>query len=905
MARTFLLDGTALAYRSHFAFSRSGLSTADGRATGATYGFTMALRRVLRDESPDKIAVAFDPPGPTFRHEQYDEYKATREKVPEDMVDQFEWLREVVRGHGIALYEVPGFEADDVIGTLARRGAEAGDEVFLVTGDKDFMQLVDDRVKLYNIFKPGVDLVVVGPKEVEEKFGVGPEGVIDVLAIMGDASDNVPGVKGIGEKGAAKLIQAFGSVPAMLERLDEVKGKQKEKIEASRELLELSRELVTIDTNVPLDIAYDELGPSSEDGAALHKLFTELEFNSLAAAALAGSAGDRVDADTEYITVKTREELDAMVAELEANGEFAFDTETTSLFPLECELVGMSFSISEGKAWYVPVNLDPPIVDGGTAALLEAMGPVLSSPDIKRIGQNTKYDWLVMKHHGVDLPPPDFDTMVASFCVAGSERRHNLDALALHYFGMQKIPTTELIGKGKSQITMAEVPIDKVAEYACEDADVTWRLYQQLSQELADEGFEPLFHDLELPLVPVLEAMERRGIRLATEELETFGEELEADQARLVDRVQELAGENVNVASPKALGGVLFEKLRIQDEAGIKKPKRTKTGWATDAETLSTNYGDLEIVQKILEVREVSKLKSTYVDSLPKYVNPDTGRVHCSFSQVSAATGRLASSDPNLQNIPVRTERGRRIRRAFVAREADAHGEWCLVAADYSQIELRVLAHLSKDEHLIRAFEEGQDIHAATASRIFGVFPEAITREMRSQAKVVNFGLLYGMGPQRLARETGMTVGEARKFIDKYFSSFPTVKGWIEGVLEEARRTGAVETLLGRRRRIRDIESTNSRMRSFAENAAVNTPVQGSAADIIKRAMIDLEAELTRSDLRAELLLQVHDELVLECPVSELDATRALVSRAMEEAVVLDVPLKVDFGHGANWLEAH
>lgn len=865
----------------------------------------MALRRVIKDESPDKIAVAFDPPGPTFRHEQYEEYKATREKVPEDMVDQFEWLREVVRGHGIALYEVPGFEADDVIGTLARQGAAAGDEVFLVTGDKDFMQLVDDRVKLYNIFKPGVDLVVVGPKEVEEKFGVPPEGVVDVLAIMGDASDNVPGVKGIGEKGAAKLIQTFGSVPALLDRLDEVKGKQKEKIENSREMLELSRELVTIDTNVPLDIPYAEIGAATEDGSALHKLFTELEFNTLAAAALAGGAGDKTDVQTDYRTVKTRAELDELLGELRAVGEYSFDTETTSLFPLECDLVGMSFSTAEGKAWYVPVNLDPPIVPGGVDALLEVMSPVLTDPDLKRIGQNTKYDWLVMAHHGVELPDPDFDTMVASFCVAGSERRHNLDALALHYFGLQKIPTSELIGKGKKQITMAEVPIDQVAEYACEDADVTWRLYQNLAKELADEGFEPLFHDLELPLVPVLEAMERRGIRLATDELEEFGRELEVDQASLVDRVQELAGENVKVGSPKALGEVLFEKLRIQDEAGVKKPKRTKTGWATDAETLSTNYGDLEIVQKILEYREVSKLKSTYVDSLPKYVNPDTERVHCSFSQVSAATGRLASSDPNLQNIPVRTERGRRIRRAFVAREADEHGEWCLVAADYSQIELRVLAHLSKDEHLIRAFEEGQDIHAATASRIFGVFPEAITREMRSQAKVVNFGLLYGMGPQRLARETGMTVGEARKFIDKYFASFPTVKGWIEGVLEEARRTGAVETLLGRRRKIRDIDSSNSRMRSFAENAAVNTPVQGSAADIIKRAMIDLEATLRASSIQAELLLQVHDELVLECPVAELDATRELVSKAMEEAVVLDVPLKVDFGHGSNWLEAH
>ncbi|MEX1024749.1 MAG: DNA polymerase I [Planctomycetota bacterium] len=905
MARCFLIDGTALAYRSHFAFVRSGLSTADGRATGATYGFTMALRRILEQEQPDKIAVALDPPGPTFRHARYADYKATREKVPEDMVDQLDWIREVVRAHGVTIFEVPGFEADDVIGTLAVEGAARGDEVFLVTGDKDFMQLVTDRVRLYNIFKPGVDLAVIGPAEVEEKFGVGPQGVVDVLAIMGDASDNVPGVKGIGEKGAIKLMQEFGSVAALLERLDEVKGKQQEKIEHDREMLLLSRELITIDTAVPLDPGYEALGPAEPDPAALHKLFTELEFQSLADQASSGSKGERNGVDLDYVTVRDEAGLDALVAELSEAGKFSIDTETTSLFPLECELVGISFSTAAGKAWYVPANLDPPIVPGGTPALLARLGGVLTDPHLARIGQNTKYDWLVFRHHGIQMPPPDFDTMVASFCIAGSDRRHNLDALALYYFGMQKIPTTELIGKGKQQITMADVPIDQVAEYACEDADVTWRLYERLAPELAQEGAEALFHDLEMPLVPVLTAMEQRGIRLDTKKLELLGQELEKDHVRLVRVVQELAGENVNVASPKALGEVLFEKLRIQDEAGVKRPKRTKTAWATDAETLQTNYGEVEIVRTILETREVSKLRNTYVDSLPSYVNPATGRVHCSFSQVSAATGRLASSEPNLQNIPIRTERGRRIRDAFVAREPDARGRWCLVAADYSQIELRVLAHLSKDRHLIRAFEEGQDIHAATACRIFDVEPFAITREMRSQAKVVNFGLLYGMGPQRLARETGFSVPEARKFIERYFASFPTVKGWMESVLEEARRTGAVETLLGRRRRIRDIDSANSRLRSLAENAAVNTPVQGSAADIIKRAMIDLEATLTDSPLAAELLLQVHDELVLECPVQELDETIAVVRAAMENAVVLEVPLVVEFGHGDTWLEAH
>ena len=528
-----------------------------------------------------------------------------------------------------------------------------------------------------------------------------------------------------------------------------------------------------------------------------------------------------------------------------------------------------------------------------------------ADPGLERTGQNAKYDWLVLARHGVRLPPPQFDTMVASFCASGAERGHGLDQLALHYFGLRKIPTKELLGTGKKRVTMDQVLIEQVAEYACEDADVTWRLRAVLERALEENGALSLFHDLEMPLVPVLAAMEERGIRIDAELLAGLGREMEQELEGLTFAIQELAGENFNVNSTKVLGEILFEKLRIQDEAGVKRPRRTKTGWATDAETLSTRYGDVPIVRRLLEYRELAKLKSTYVDALPRYVNPETGRIHCSFSQVSAATGRLASSDPNLQNIPVRSARGRKLREAFVPREPDERGEWVLLAADYSQIELRVMAHLSGDEHMRRAFEEDQDIHAATAQRVFGVLPELITRELRSQAKVVNFGLLYGMGPQRLARETGLSLVEARRFIERYFSSFPTVRGWMDRLLAEARERGYVETLLGRRRRIPDIDSSNSRMRSFAENAAINTPVQGSAADIIKRAMIDLERELAASTLAGCVLLQVHDELLLEVPATELDETKELVARCMEGAVVLEVPLKVDFGWGRNWLEAH
>ncbi|HED66812.1 MAG TPA: DNA polymerase I [Planctomycetes bacterium] len=908
MSRLFLLDGTALAYRSHFALARSGLTTAEGMPTGATYGFAMTLRRILETEEPDLIAVAMDAKGPTFRHERFPEYKATREKAPEEMIAQLPWIRETIEAHGIELFEVPGYEADDVIGTLARQAEAAGHDVFIVTGDKDFMQLVSDRVKLYNVFKRGEDLVVQGPEEVREKFGTTPDHVVDVLALMGDASDNVPGVKGIGEKGAIKLIGEFGSVDELLLRLEEVKGKAKEKIAADRDALLLSRELVTIDTHVPLERSLEHIGPARPDRERLVKLFGRLEFRTLADR-IAHEGEPSREGTCEYRTVRTAAELDAMVEALVAAGSFSLDTETTSLFPLEASLVGLSFGI-EGIAWYVPANLTPPVVDPGdggdaVAALLERLGPVLTDPGLERTGQNAKYDWLVLGHQGALLPPPTFDTMVASFCASGAERGHGLDALALQYFGIKKIPTKELIGTGKSEITMDQVPIDQVAEYACEDADVTFRLRAVLEEELDKNEARELFETLEMPLVPVLTAMERRGIRLDVDRLGRLGKELEREQAQLEERVKELAGEGFNLNSTKALGTILFEKLRIQDEAGVKRPKRTKTGWATDFETLSTKYGDVEIVAKLLEYRAVTKLKSTYVDALPRYVNPETGRVHCSYSQVAAATGRLASSDPNLQNIPVRSERGRELRKAFVPREADEHGTWCLLAADYSQIELRVMAHLSGDEAMRRAFEEGADIHAATAARIFDVHPDLITREMRSQAKVINFGLLYGMGASRLARETGLSLSEAKDFIERYFASFPTVRAWMDRVLEEARECGYVETLFGRRRRIAGITSANARMRAFAENAAINTPVQGSAADIIKRAMIDLEAALSQSPLHAEMLLQVHDELVLECPLSELEATQAIVRDAMEHAVDLAVPLVVDFGHGANWLEAH
>jgi DNA polymerase-1 len=798
---------------------------------------------------------------------------------------------------------VPGFEADDVIGTLSRAAEAAGHEVLLVTGDKDLMQLVSERVHLYNVFKPGVDLVIEGPEAVADKFGTTPEHVVDVLAIMGDTSDNVPGVKGIGEKGAAKLIAQFGDVPTLLEHLDEVPGKAREHIERDREQLLMSLELVTIDIEVPLDPGVEALAKARPDPRALAPLFRRLDFQSLVRKVLEGAPKETA---RDYVTVRDAAGLEALIAELRAAGTFALDTETTGLAALEVEIVGVSFSARAGRAFYVPFNASPPILPGGKDALLDALRPLLTDPALARVGQNYKYDALVFAGHGLDLPPPDFDTLVASYTVSGAMRRHGLDDLALLYFDLHKIPTSELLGTGRKKVTMAEVMIEHVAEYACEDADVTWRLYEVLKNEVEETGNAALYYDLELPLVPVLTAMEKRGITLDTRVLDELDLELTRDMENALGEVRALAGEpDLNVNSTRALGAVLFEKLEIQREAGIKRPKKTKTGWSTDQATLNASYADVPIVRRLLEYREVSKLKSTYVDALPQYINKRTGRVHCSFSQTTAATGRLASSDPNLQNIPVRTPRGRRLREAFVPRAADEHGEWLLLAADYSQVELRIMAHLCGDEGMAQAFADGADIHARTASVVFGIEPDAVDRGRRSQAKAINFGLLYGMGPQRLARETGLSPGEARDFIEKYFAAFPRVRGWIDATLEGARRNGYVETLMGRRRATPDINSSNQRARAFAENMAVNTPVQGSAADVIKKAMIDLERRLTASPLQGVMLLQVHDELLLEVPARELDQTLEVVRECMEHAVVLDVPLKVDFGYGRNWLEAH
>ncbi len=903
--RLFLLDGTALAYRAHFAFLRSRLTDTRGRPTGAVYGFVATLLKLLRDENPDHLGCCFDPPGPTFRHERYDAYKATRTDMDEDLVAQLPVLREVVRAMNIPVLEVPGFEADDVLATVADRAARRGITTYIVTGDKDLCQSVEPGVLIYNILKPGQETEVLDDAGVLASWGVPPARVADVLALMGDTSDNVPGVPGVGRKTAVKLVNEFGSVAGVLDAAAAdpspiTQPKLRENLRTYRAQAELSYELVLVRRDVPVDVTFEDLRVGPRNDARLHELFTELNFTRLLA-----EVTDRAPPTDEthaYRTVRTREDLDALLAELRGATLVAFDTETTGLDPLQADLVGVSFSTRERTGWYVPLNLEPPILggDGDEAVrrVLDALRPVLEDPAVRKCGQNAKYDVLALRAAGIDVRGVEIDTMIASFCLHPEQRQHNLDALALRLFSYRKIPTSDLIGSGRNQITMAEVEVERVAEYASEDADFAYRIARHFEPELRADGAAALFRDVEMPLVPVLADMEWEGVRLDTELLDELSADLAKQSGTLEREICQIAGEAFNVNSPKQLGEVLFERLQIQ---GRKHVRRTKTGWATDERTLRS-FEDQPIVQKLLRFRSLTKLRGTYTEALPKLVNPRTGRVHTSYSQVAAVTGRLASSDPNLQNIPIRSEEGREIRRAFVPR---AEG-WTLLSADYSQIELRVLAHLSADEHLCAAFEAGEDIHRRTAARIFGIDPAFVTPEIRSRAKAINFGIVYGMGATRLAQDTGISRAEAVEFIDNYFRAYPKVKQFVESLKQQARDQGYVTTLLGRRRPLADmLESTDQRVLAAVDNVAVNTPIQGSAADIIKVAMIRLHAALAPAGLASRMILQVHDELVLDVAPGELDTVRELVRRHMEGAHELRVPLVVDIGTGADWLTAH
>ncbi|MCC6673139.1 MAG: DNA polymerase I [Planctomycetes bacterium] len=901
--RLFLIDGTALAYRSHFAFAAArsgGLSTRAGQPTSAVFGFLTTLRALLDQEQPDAVAVSFDGPREELERTRiYPEYKSTRERMPDEIVSQLPLVERAVRAYGIAVVSSKGHEADDVIGTLAVQGAAAGYEVFIVTGDKDFLQLVGDHIKLWNLRAATRQPEILGAAECQAKFGVLPGQILDLLALMGDSSDNIPGVPKVGEKTAASLLQTFGSLDALLARSAEVpQAAVRKSLEEHRALALLSRDLARIRVDIPLDVELAAIGPPRPDRRQLEALFRELEFESL----LKGLPQEQApDLAQDYRIVRDAAALEELLAGLRQSGGFAVDTETTSLDPLVARLVGMSFCWRAGQAWYVPFNLEPPVLPGGPAEVLERLRPVLEDPALAKTAQNAKYDMGVLRTAEVELRGVECDTMLLSYCLAPGLGPHNLDALALRHFSYRKIPTTDLIGTGKKQKTFDQVDIDLAGRYGAEDADFTWRLREKLLPELEQARLGPLFRELEMPLIPVLLDMEREGICVDLAHLrqigQTLGTRLDAIEARIYER----AGAPFNLNSPAQIGQVLFDKLEVHRAANL-KVRKTPTGqYKTDAEILEKLARFHEVPQLILEYRQLAKLKGTYVDSLPEMVHPRTGRIHTTFNQAVAATGRLSSDNPNLQNIPIRTAEGREVRKAFVSRAP----EWLLVSADYSQIELRILAHASGDPALVDAFRKDEDIHARTAALVHGILPNMVTPELRNQAKVINYGLMYGMGPSRLAQETGMSPPEARHFIEHYFRALPEVKRFLDRTLEEARRTKEVWTLFGRRRPLPEIDSSDAGRRVAAENMAVNTPIQGSAADIIKRAMLDVHARLAKGRLRARLLLQVHDELVLDVPEEELRVVEALVREAMEGAAKLRVPLRVSLGHGRDWLLAH
>jgi DNA polymerase-1 len=910
-----LVDGSALLYRSYFAFIQNPLRNAKGEPTSVPYGVLQTLLPLLESRRPDKVAVVFDTAAPTFRHKVFAAYKAHRPPIPNELVKQIPRAREVIGLLGIPIVEQPGVEADDLIGSLAREAERDGAIAMIVTGDKDFFQLVSERVQVLAPQSRSGELVPIGPAAVRERYGVAPEQMVDLLALMGDASDNVPGVPGVGEKTAAQLIQRFHSVDALYQSLDQVeRASLREKLRVNRDGALLSRMLVTIRSDLPLDRHWWELGREPVRVPELNRLLEDLEFQTLrrrfaseivepepgelfppAPGELFPTAPPAVARAPfgDYRVVRNEKELQALSRELQdARGPVAFDTETTGLNPMRADLVGISVATAPGRAFYLPIgheagpNLDPEQVR-------EALRPFFDSPRAQRVAQNAKYDWHVLHRFGIPIRDVAFDTMVAAY-LADPDQPKNLDALAASRLALVKIPTESLIRSGRDQVTMASLPVEPVAEYASEDADACLRLEPILRQEMEAAGVLPLFSEVEMPLVGVLTRMERAGVKIDTRALESMSADLGRELAGLEDEIQEVAGVPFNVNSTRQVAEVLFERLKLP------KGKRTKDGYSTDVEVLEQLAALHPLPKLLLAHRQSQKLKTTYVDSLPRLVNPETGRVHTTFHQTVASTGRLSASDPSLQNIPIRTEEGRAIRRAFIA-----EGERGLLASfDYSQVELRLMAHLSHDPVLTEAFRTGLDVHATTASRLFGVAPEAVTPAQRAQAKVVNFGILYGMGPARLARELSLSRALAAAFIEEYKRTLSGVAAYLDQVLETARRTGYVETILKRRRPLPGLRAEGAR-RADAERAAINAPIQGSAADLVKVAMVKIDSLLAEQGYRTRLILQLHDELLFETDEDEIEAVAPIIREVMEHAIPLRVPLVVHQGQGRTWAEAH
>ena len=955
MEKLFLLDAYALIYRAYYAFIRAPRINSKGQNTSAIFGFVNTLEDVLKKEQPTHIGVAFDPKGGTFRHEMYEQYKAQREETPEDIRASVPIIKDILRAYRIPILEVPGYEADDVIGTLAHQADQQGIKTYMMTPDKDYGQLVTENALIYRPKFGDKEFEVMGIERVKEKFGIDrPEQVIDLLGLMGDSSDNIPGCPGVGEKTAQKLIAEFGDIPTLLARRDELKGALKKKVDDNVSLIELSRFLATIKTDAPITLDLDALKREAPDEEKIQALFEELEFRTLikrvlgkepeaslsspsrgkthaarkgAAQAMQGdlfaptqgdlfapapAQGDLFGmfgeeggqdffhtnlsklADTKhtYTLVDTPEKRDELAQKL-ANAEaFAFDTETTGTDAIVAELVGMSFAITEGEAYYVPV----PSTRDEAQAIVEDFRTVLEDEKSLKIGQNIKYDYLVMQNYGVELEGPMFDTMVAHYLLQ-PELNHGMDYLAEVYLKYDTIKIESLIGpRGRGQKNMRDLAPEDICDYACEDADVTLRLKHILEKELIEAGADRLFYDIEMPLVRVLAYMERNGARVNTETLKETSRYFTERLQQIENEIYDLAGFTFNIASPKQVGEVLFEHIKMVDKA-----KKTKSGqYSTSEEVLEGLRTKHPIVEKILDHRGLKKLLSTYVDALPALINPATGKIHTSFNQTVTATGRLSSSNPNLQNIPIRNEDGKEIRKAFIP-ELGCE----FFSADYSQIELRIMAHLSGDDNLIEAFRSGEDIHAATASKIYHVPIEEVTREQRSRAKTANFGIIYGISVFGLAERMNVSRAEAKELIENYFATYSGVKRYMDESIAVAREKGYIETLLHRKRYLPDITSHNSVVRGYAERNAINAPIQGSSADIIKMAMIEIYRRFRAEKLRSTMILQVHDELNFSVYPDEKERVQQIVIEAMEGAYQMQVPLHADYGWGTNWLEAH
>ena len=885
----FLIDGTAYVHRAYHAI-RS-LSNSKGLPTNAVFGFTRMVMKLIEDRAPQYAAMFFDAKGPTFRHKIYDAYKANRPPMPEDMVVQLPYIRQVTEAFNLPIFEMPGYEADDLIGTIARLAEQAGFDVVMVTSDKDFVQLVTEKTSIYDPMKD----VITDIESVQAQYGIEPHQMVEVMGLSGDNVDNVPGVPGIGPKTALTLIKAHGSLEELYERIDKITAiKQKEKLVDYRDQAFLSRQLVAIETAAPVKVDFDNLALGEPDRQALTQLFGKLEFRQLQQS-LSGKADlSRKD----YQSILTLEQLSDLVERLKSVSAFALDTETTSTNAMKAELVGVSVAMQPDQAFYIPCGhhyLGAP-EQLKRQVVLDRLQPILEDNRIAKIGQNIKYDWMVLKRCGVDLAGVGFDTMVASYLLNPSKRAHNLDQIALDFLGHKTISYEEVAGKGKKALIFSQVPVEKAVPYACEDADITLMAQQALAPKLAEIELSELMETVEMPLVEVLLRMEMRGIAIDSDRLRTLSKSFADQLDGLEDSIYGLAGESFNINSSQQLGHILFEKLKLP----VQKKTKKRTRYSTDVNVLTTLAEMHELPAFVLQHRSLSKLKSTYADALIELVHPDTGRIHTSFNQTVTATGRLSSSDPNLQNIPIRTDEGREIRRAFVPRKG-----WSLLSADYSQVELRLLAHCSGDEILIEAFSNDEDVHTRTAAEVFHVNTESVTPELRRQAKAINFGIIYGMSAFGLSRQLGISPKMAQTYIDHYFERYPGVKHFMDQTIEDARSKGATSTLLKRIRLLPDINSSNKMVRQAAERTAINTPIQGSAADLIKVAMIEVDRLLREKQLQSAMLLSVHDEIVLEVPPDEIDTVAGLMKGVMEGVWELAVPLKVNMASGPNWAEAH